>query len=461
MLNKDKLEDYLNRCLMTGAEFAEIYEEKIDKCVYEYIDSKLNDISNMDDYGVGIRIKLGDNVVYGYVNVVDDEHIYRKIDELSSGFDGDRVVSDVKLVQEDVRVINPIRIWPRDYGEDNKVNLLKRVDSCIRSQDKRIVQVESILMEDERHVVIANSDGKYVCDDRLHLRLFDTVTVEENGKRKRMHESFGKCMGYEMFDEFDVSGFASSLVKSAILKLKAVACPGGEMPVILGPGFCGTIIHEAVGHTLEATSVGIGNSIMCGKLGVKLGRDVLTLIDDGSIGNEWGSSNIDDEGNVPRRNVLIDKGVISGYLVDMFNSKRMGMSSNGCGRREGYYYAPTSRMSNTFIAPGSDKLEDMIASIKNGLFVRSMNGGTVKPETGDFNFNCDSVCMIRDGKLAEEVDDVMLIGNAVSILKNISMVSDEVALESGHCGSLSGNIYVTVGEPYIKVDKVMVGGSDV
>ena len=220
-------------------------------------------------------------------------------------------------------------------------------------------------------------------------------------------------------------------------------------------------MNEAVVHTLEATSVGIGESIMCGKLGKKVASSKLTLVDDGTIKNAWGSSNIDDEGNITKKNVLIDKGVVTNYLVDYLNGRKMHMTSNGCGRRQSYLYAPTSRMSNTFIVNGNDKVEDMIKSIDYGLLVRKMNGGTVKPETGDFNFNGTSCAIIRNGKIAEEVDDAILIGNALDIIKNISMVSDNMTLATGYCGSLSGTIPVTVGEPYIKVDKIIVGGSDV
>lgn len=461
MFTKEKLEKYLERCLRTGADFAELFIEESNDTNYSYIDSKVDDISSVYDYGMGIRIALGNDIVYGAVNKLEEDVILNKIDELTKYFTSDVKYSKVNLEEEEIPLVNEIKIWPKDYEDDKKIKLLSDIDNLVRSKDNIVKQVDINLSEKESKIIVANSLGKYVKDHRLRLRLYTSITVEENGKKKNMLNTYGGSFGYENFVNFDIHSFVDNLVTLAIKKLSAKPSPGGEMPVVLGDGFCGTIMHEAVGHTLEATSVGIGESIMCGKLGKKVASSKLTLVDDGTIKNAWGSSNIDDEGNITKKNILIDKGVVTNYLVDYLNGRKMHMTSNGCGRRQSYLYAPTSRMSNTFIVNGNDKVEDMIKSIDYGLLVRKMNGGTVKPETGDFNFNGTSCAMIRNGKIAEEVDDAILIGNALDIIKNISMVSDNMTLATGYCGSLSGTIPVTVGEPYIKVDKIIVGGSDV
>ncbi len=461
MFTKDKLEEYLERCLKTGADFAELFIEKRINTNYKYIDSKLDDIIDSSDYVICIRIDLGNNIVYGAVNVMDNDCIISKIDELIKYFDSDVKIKKVNLKEEKIPLVNDISIWPKDMEEEKKIGILHDIDSLTRSKDERIEQVNITLSENDSDVIIANSLGKYVNDHRLRLSIYTSLTVSYNDKKKNMIGSYGGSFGYEGLINFDFNSYVDNLVEKAIKKLDAIPCPGGEMPVVLGNGFCGTIMHEAVGHTLEATAVSIGESIMCGKLGHKVASSKLTLVDDGTIKNAWGSSNVDDEGNLTNRNILIDKGVITNYLVDYLNERKMNMVSNGCGRRESYLYAPTSRMSNTFIVNGNDKIDDMIKSIDYGLLVRNINGGTVKPETGDFNFNATSCALIRNGEIAEEVDDAILIGNALDIVKSISMVSDNMTLSTGYCGSLSGSVPVTVGEPYIKVDKIIVGGSDV
>lgn len=232
------------------------------------------------------------------------------------------------------------------------------------------------------------------------------------------------------------------------------------MPVVLAPGFGAVIFHEACGHGLEATSVAPGLSIFSNKLGKKIASDKVTLIDDGTIQNGWGSISYDDEGNKGTKNILIENGVLKKYLVDYKNSFKMKHEITGSGRRESYLYAPTSRMTNTYLATGNDTFDDMIKSIDYGIYAKQLSGGSVITETGDFNFKTSVAYLIENGEIKNIIKPVSLIGNGASILKEVSMVSNDLKIDDGYCGSSSGFVPVTTGQPTIKIDKIIVGGSN-
>ena len=232
------------------------------------------------------------------------------------------------------------------------------------------------------------------------------------------------------------------------------------MPVVIAPGFGAVIFHEACGHGLEATSVAPNLSIFSNQLGKKVGSDKVTLIDDGTIVGAWGSNIIDDEGGKTQRNILIENGILKNYLIDKYNSKKMKMSSNGCGRRESYEYSPTSRMSNTYLAPGSDTVENMIKSVDYGIYCKKLSGGQVNTTTGDFNFGVEAGYLIENGKITDRVKGLTLIGNGKDILNNVEMVGSDLEINDGYCGSKSGMVPVTCGQPTIKVSKMLVGGKE-
>ena len=240
--------------------------------------------------------------------------------------------------------------------------------------------------------------------------------------------------------------------------LHARNCPAGNMTVAIDNGFGGVIFHESCGHSLEATSVAKGNSVFADKLGEQIASTKITAIDDGTIANEWGSLNIDDEGNPTQKNVLIENGILKSYMIDKLNGRRMGMKSTGSGRRQSYKYAPTSRMTNTYIAAGDDKPEDIIASISDGLYAKKMGGGSVNPVTGEFNFAVSEGYLVKNGKIQEPVRGASLIGKGSEVLMNIDMVGDNMEMAQGMCGSSSGSIPVNVGQPMIRVKDMTVGG---
>ncbi|MBR1444549.1 MAG: TldD/PmbA family protein, partial [Firmicutes bacterium] len=264
--------------------------------------------------------------------------------------------------------------------------------------------------------------------------------------------------GHEFYNEIDLNEYAREAARSAVTSLKADLCPSGVMPVILDNGFGGVIFHEACGHGLEAAAVVKGASVFAGKLGEKIANEKVTAIDDGTVKNSWGSINIDDEGIPARKNILIENGILRNYMVDRFNGEKMGMKPTGSSRRQSYKFVPVSRMTNTYIAAGRDKKEDIISSVDNGLYAKYMGGGSVDPASGEFNFAINEAYIVRNGKICEPVRGATLIGKGSEILQKIDMVSDNLELAEGMCGASSGSIPVDVGQPMLRVSEITVGG---
>ena len=311
----------------------------------------------------------------------------------------------------------------------------------------------------DRHIWIANTEGLFTSDRHIRTRMAISSVASEGNETQSGACSPGRGMGLEMFDTIITPreiGLEAS--RQAMVNLRADYCPAGQMTVAIENGFGGVIFHEACGHSLEATSVGIGTSQMCGKLGQKIANEKITAIDDGTIPGAWGSVNIDDEGNPTQRNVLIENGVLKNYMIDRLGSRRMGMPMTGNSRRQNYEYEPTSRMTNTFIDNGPDKNEDIIASMEYGLYAKKMGGGSVNPLTGDFNFAVSEGYIVRNGKICEAVRGASLIGKGSEILMDIDMVGQNLATGQGMCGSSSGSVPTDVGQPLIRVSKITVGG---
>lgn len=266
-------------------------------------------------------------------------------------------------------------------------------------------------------------------------------------------------MGLEFYETTTPEQIGREAVRVALVLTRAKPCPSGRMPVIIDNGFGGVIFHEACGHSLEATAVAKNQSVFAGKLGEQIASSKVTAVDDGTIPNAWGSQTVDDEGNRQQRRVLIRDGVLQMYMVDTLNGRRMNTASTGSGRRQSYKFEPTSRMSNTFIEAGTDTFEDMLAGIEKGLYAKKMGGGSVNPQTGEFNFAVQEGYLIENGKITDPVKGASLIGTGQEILMNIDMVGDNLDRAQGMCGSASGSIPTDVGQPRLRVSSITVGGT--
>lgn len=453
-MEKRQIEGMLNSLLDTGADFAEVFLEDKKNTNFRYLDSHLDEYSINYAGGIGLRIAKENDVFYASLNSFSDDDIAKTINELKQNIQDKVVYSNVKL--------NDLKEYSQNskesHSDEDLKNLFKDIDQKIRAKDTRINQVDISYQNVLQNVTIANHSGLYTKENRVKSRIFIRVFFQDNDLKANVSYSKGMSLGKDFLFELDYDKIIEDLVQMGIDKLYAKPCIGGVMPVIIESGFGGVIFHEACGHALEATAVADNLSVLSDSLNQKVASDKVTLIDDGSLEGEWGSTIIDDEGKKTQKNILIENGILKGYLIDELNNRKMKMAPTGSSRRQNYTFAPTSRMNNTFLAPGNDTLSDMIKGIKLGLYAKEMGGGCVNPTTGDFNFACNVAYMIRDGKIAECVSAASLIGNTKDILQSVEMVGSSLALGPGVCGSSSGYVPVNVGEPPIKISAILVGG---
>ena len=347
---------------------------------------------------------------------------------------------------------------PHTVENTKKVELMRKAYYAAKNYDDTISQVSVSYGDYEQNILIANSEGLLVEDRRVRTRTGISSVASKDGEMQTGFFGPGAHMGFEYYDTFNIEDYAREASRIAKTMINAEHCTSGKMPVVIDNGFGGVIFHEACGHGLEATSVAKGLSTFSGKLGEQVASDLVTAIDDGTIPNAWGSSNIDDEGTRTQRNVLIENGILKGYMVDKLNGLKMGMPPTGSSRRQSYKLAPTSRMTNTYIENGKSTKEEIIANTENGLYARYMGGGSVNPTTGEFNFAVTEGYMIKDGKIDKPVRGATLIGNGSEVLKKIDMVGDNLWHGQGMCGSVSGSIPTNVGQPTIRVSSITVGG---
>jgi TldD protein len=343
-----------------------------------------------------------------------------------------------------------------------KLDLLQRADAAARAADSRVKQVIATLSSEDVIILIAGAAGWTVGDVRPLTRFNITAIVEENGKREIGLYGGGGRVPFGFFIEQERwRRFTSEAVRQAILKLRAVEAPAGTMTVVLGPGWPGILLHEAVGHGLEGDFNRKGVSAFAGRLGQKVASELVTVIDDGTIPNRRGSLNVDDEGTPTRRNVLIENGILRGYMQDRLNARLLGMPETGNGRRESYAYPPMPRMTNTFMLAGPDAPEDIIRSVKNGLYAVAFGGGQVDITSGKFVFSASEAYLIEDGRVAAPVKGATLIGNGPDALTRVTRVGHDLQLDEGigTCGKDGQSVPVGVGLPTIRIDGMTVGGT--
>lgn len=457
-MKKKDYEELLTLAMSTGADFAEIYEEEGKRTSYSVLNSILDGIASGTSRGIGIRLIKDNDYYYTSTNDIRKSNVKKIIKNLIKNIK--EKDNKKNIVLNDLEEVYPeIKIPHDSYPIEKKKEFLLNMDKKIRSVSDKISQVSLGILEDDKEYLIANSNGKYIKSRNCVTRYMCSVFAEDNDKKEKEFTDFAQAKGYEILEK-DLETQSINASKVAIEKLDAEDFKGGELPVIIAPGFGAVIFHEACGHGLEATRVAPKISVFSDDLGKKIATDKVTLIDDGTIAGAWGTNLIDDEGNPPQENILIENGILKSFLVDELHKKKMNMPANGCGRRESYNYAPTSRMSNTYLKPGNDTFEDMLKGIKLGVYCERMSGGTVNPATGDFNFAVETARLVEDGKLTKRIKGITLIGNSKEILQNVEMVSSDLELGSGYCGSKSGMIYVTIGQPTIKVSKILVGGKE-
>ncbi|MBS5038783.1 MAG: TldD/PmbA family protein [Fusobacterium sp.] len=458
MLEKSLVEKILNEALSTGGDFAEIFVEKKNNCGLFMIDGKIESSLSGRDFGIGIRIFKDLYSVYGYTNDMTEENLLKTARKIAEAVKGTRADITINLLKQDIENYNKIEIYPETVLKKNKIDVMRRGYTAAKEYDSEISQVRVSYSDSKQNILVANSEGIWAEDERVRGRIRIESVASSGTEMQTGSMGPGASKGFEFFEKMDIESYGREASRIAKTILHADYSPSGKMPVIIDNGFGGVIFHEACGHGLEATSVAKGNSVFAGKIGEMIASPVVSAVDDGTIPNEWGTINIDDEGTPSRRNLLIENGILKGYMIDKLNGRRMGMASTGSGRRESYKYAPTSRMTNTFILNGKSSLDEMISSVEKGIYAKYMGGGSVNPATGNFNFAVMEGYLIENGKITSPVRGATLIGSGSEILKKMEMVGNNLAYGQGMCGSVSGSLCTNVGQPAIKVSEITIGG---
>ena len=458
MLKENVAQAVLAEALKTGGDFAEIFLEDRLNNGLSMLSGKVETVLSRRLHGAGVRVFNGVQGVYVYTNDTTEAGLIACARRAASAVAAQSRCAAKPLLWQDTPSIHFIKEMPDQVQGRRKVEKMKAAQAVLKQYDE-IAQASVSYSDSVQRVWIANSEGLFTSDTRVYTRFFVSAIASNGAENQTGFTGPGAMQGFEVFDHrIDPEAAARKAADQAITMLHAPQCPAGVMPVVIDNGFGGVIFHEACGHSLEATAVAPGNSEFCGKLGQKVASEKVTAIDDGTMPNEWGSENIDDEGTPTTRLVLIENGILKNYMVDKLNARRMQMPITGSGRRQGYMFAPTSRMRNTYIAAGTDDNEEIIASMGDGLYAKSMGGGSVEPSTGKFNFAVSEGYLVKGGKIVHPVRGASLIGRGSEILPLIDRVGKDMQMAQGMCGSISGSVPTNVGQSMIRVSSMTVGG---
>ena len=458
MISRELCQRVLQAALSTGGDYAELFAEHTNNHSISMVDSRVESINDTVVSGAAVRVYKGLRSVMATTVDKSESGLLRCARQAAEALGQGNAAMDIVLRERSFGDIHPVKIIPSSVGNAAKVDILKTGYFAAKDYHEAVRQVTGSLGDVDHKILIANSEGLYTQDRQIRTRMVISAVAELEGETQTGAFAPGRKMGLEMFDTIDPRDIGLRAARQAVTMAGAGYCPAKVMPVAIENGFGGVIFHEACGHSLEASSVAYGRSQFGDKLGQIIANPKVTAIDDGTIPNAWGSINIDDEGHPAQRNVLIENGVLKSFMIDRFNARRMGVESTGNARRQSYEYTPTSRMTNTYIAPGEDKNEDIIASIEFGLYAKDMGGGSVNPVTGEFNFSVSEGYLIRNGQICEPVRGASLVGKGNEILHNIDMVGTQLDMGQGMCGSSSGSVATNVGQPLIRVSSITVGG---
>lgn len=455
-MNQSLIEKILDYAVSHGGDFAEVFYEDTERSDMLLLGDKMLNCSSGRERGVGIRIFSGLQCTYLHTSDCSESEIFH----LLSSWNWGKGVFYREALSPLCKAVKEEKNFFRKACVEQKLEVMRRAIRAGKESDSTITQMRAKYIDMDQWVTIANTEGRFVEDRRVKTRLHLTAYAEADGESQTSYVGPGAMKGFEFYEEIDVEAYARKAAMSAKALLHANPCPTGRMPVVIGNGFGGLFFHEACGHSLEASSVARNASEFCGRIGEKVASEKVTLIDDGSMAGHWGSLGVDDEGEAVRKNVLIENGILKGYMTDRLNGKRMQMEPTGSARRESYRFAPTSRMTNTYIAPGEDPVEKIIAGTDHGIYVKSINAGSVLPSTGEFNFNTSETFLIEHGEITVPVHSATLIGTGGDILKKVDMVGNDYEIGQGFCYAASGALYISAGQPTVRVSEMTVGGDE-
>lgn len=457
-MDQETLNKVIAEALKNGGDFAEVYLESRTSRNIVMEESKFKSGLYGISQGAGVRVISGNKTGYAYTDNITLENLMRAANVASYVAREGGSVIPVNLTGTSRKGFITIEKPLGDIADEQRIEIMKRADQAALDYDNRIKMAMISHYDELRGRVIANSEGAYLKDE-LPLLFFIVQTMSEDGNARHLsRERLSNHSGFEMFDQVTPEEVAERAAREAIAMLDAEDAPAGIMDVVMQNGWGGVLVHEAVGHPLEADNIAKGVGAFTGKVGQKVASDVFTMVDDGTIPNARGTINYDDEGTQAQRNVLIEKGVLKGYMTDILSAKQLDMKRTGNGRRESFRYIPIPRMTNTFIDQGESDPEDILASTDKGIYVQSLSGGSVNPVTGVFNFTCREAYLIENGKKTRPVRGATLIGSCLEVISNIDAVGNDLAFGPGICGKGQA-AEVDAGQPTVRIRGINVGGS--
>ena len=462
-LSERLMERCLGEALSAGGDYADLYFESVTSTSLGVDEGLVKTASQGISVGCGVRVVSGERTGYAYTDDLSSDRLLRaaRTAALIASGPAKELISGFRR-PDAAPSLYPIAGATSDALIAAKLELIQRADKAARAYDSRITQVRAGFNDELRRILVAASDGTFASDTQPLARLNVFVIAKDAVNTARGTSGGGGRVAMDFFEgDKSPEHFAREAARTAVLQLGAVDAPAGEMEVVLGPGWPGVLLHEAVGHGLEADFNRKKTSAFAGLIGQQVASSKVTVVDNGLMPNRRGSINMDDEGNPTQETVLIENGILKGYLSDKLSSRLMGTPNTGSGRRESYHHIPMPRMTNTYMLNGDDMPEDIIKSVKRGLYAVNFGGGQVDITNGKFVFSASEAYLIEDGKVTRPVKGATLIGNGPEALKYVSMVGNDLALDEGigTCGKAGQSVPVGVGMPTVKLDRMTVGGT--
>jgi TldD protein len=461
LIEEAVIEGVLGTALRSGGEFAEIFAEDRRATGARLDDGRVEDLASGRERGAGIRVVSGETTGFAHTSDLSEPGLRAAAEAAAAaargGGGGSRTVA---LKRVAAPAPNEVSVLPETVAKADKVALLRRADDAARRAGGAIKQVSAVYGDSRRQILVANSEGVLAGDDQVKTRFAVQCVASGDTGMQTGRESVGSTIGFELFDRYSVDELASAAGQRALTKLSARPAPSGVVPVVIKQGGGGVLFHEACGHGLEADHIAKDVSVFKGKVGQLVASPLVTLVDDGTMGEEWGAIAVDDEGHPANRNVLIENGVLTDYMWDWLRARKEGRVSSGNGRRESYQHLPMVRMTNTYVLAGEEDPEEIIRQTPYGVYVAQLGGGQVNTATGDFVFGMTEAYLIEDGRITEPLRDANLIGNGPEVLRNIDVVGNDFAMGSpGTCGKNGQGVPVGDGQPTLRVTGLSGGGT--
>jgi TldD protein len=461
LIESDVLQNVLSAALSHGGDMAEVFAEDSTTASAMLDDRRIEELSSGRSRGAGIRVVAGETTGFAHTADLSEAGLLAAAAAAASvAREGGKGVRTVALnFGPKASHGRGDRTLPSSVDKTTKLDLLVRADEAARGAGGSISQVQVGCGDSRRRILIANSTGLLAEDDQVRTRFNVMCVANGDTGMQTGYESLARTEGYEIFERFKVEDIARTAAGRAIAKLSARPAPSGEVPIVLAGGSGGILFHEACGHGLEADHIVKDASVYTGQLGKLVASPLVTLVDDGTVLGEWGNFAVDDEGNAPARNVLIENGILTDYMWDWLRARQEGRASSGNGRRQSYQHLPMVRMTNTYLLAGSENADEIVAQTPAGVYVKKLGGGQVNTTTGDFVFGTTEAYLIEDGHITEPLRDANLIGNGPEVLRRIDAVADDFDMTPGTCGKDGQSVPVGCGQATLRITGVTLGGT--